>query len=258
MTLMTHHIRFTGIAAFALASFAGACSNGGSTNQAAPAASAPAATTPAPAASEPAASKAAPDTPPAAAPGAASAKAASPGSTAAPEKPAPREVTIPSGTTISVRLSTPLASDRNHVEDRVRGTIAKPIVVDGATAVPAGAGIAGSVLDAKESGRVKGLASIAFRFDRLTIGDEALQITTARIEREAAADRKGDIKKGAIGGGAGAIVGGIIGGGKGAALGAAIGGTGAVVATKGKEVQLPAGTIVTTTLQEDVKVVVPR
>jgi hypothetical protein len=182
---------------------------------------------------------------------------AAPESAPAPEKPALREVTIPAGTTLSVRLSSALASDTSHVEDRVRGTINRAIVVGGVTAVPAGAGIAGSVLDAKESGRVKGRASIAFRFDRLTVGDEALQIATARIEREAAADRKDDVKKGAIGGGAGAIVGGILGGGKGAVIGGAIGGTGAVVATKGKEVQLPAGTVVTTTLQEDVRVVVP-
>jgi hypothetical protein len=252
-----HQTRLAAIAALAFALMAGACSNGGSTTQAPPA-SAPAATPPAPASSEPAKSAPA-ETPKAgaqpAAPAQTAAKTLAPENAAA-EKPAMREVTVPAGTTISVRLSSALASDTSRVEDRVRGTISKAILVDGATAVPAGAAITGSVLDAKESGRVKGRASIAFRFDRLTIGDEALPITTARIEREAAADRKDDIKKGAIGGGAGAIVGGIIGGGKGAAIGAAIGGTGAVVATKGKEIQLPAGTIVTTTLQDDVKVVV--
>jgi hypothetical protein len=55
---------------------------------------------------------------------------------------------------------------------------------------------------------------------------------------------------------AGAIFGGIAGGGKGAAIGAGVGGTGAVVATRGDEVRLGAGTILRVTLQQPVKVVV--
>jgi hypothetical protein len=47
-----------------------------------------------------------------------------------------------------------------------------------------------------------------------------------------------------VGAGAGAILGGLIGGVKGAVLGAVIGAGGAVAATEGKDVNLPAGTIV--------------
>ena len=65
------------------------------------------------------------------------------------------------------------------------------------------------------------------------------------------------MKKGGIGAGVGAIVGGIVGGGKGAAIGAGVGGAGAVLATMGKEVSLPLGTTVTTTLQEPLTVLVP-
>lgn len=158
---------------------------------------------------------------------------------------------------LTARLSTDLASDTSKVEDFVRGTLTKPIIVAGATVVLAGAQIVGSVLDAKESGRVKGRASIAFRFSRLIVGREAHQIHTAQIAREAQADHKGDVTKGAIGGGVGAIVGGLVGGGKGAAIGAGVGGTGAVLATKGKEVRLPAGTVVSTHLEQPLVVLVP-
>jgi hypothetical protein len=123
--------------------------------------------------------------------------------------------------------------------------------------VPAGAEIIGSVLDAKQSGRVKGRASIAFRFSRLIVGTEAHQIRTAQIAREAAPDHKGDVTKGAIGGGVGAVVGGLVGGGKGAAIGAGVGGTGAVLATRGKEVRLPAGTVVSTHLEQTLVVLLP-
>lgn len=139
----------------------------------------------------------------------------------------------------------------------MRGTLSKPIVVAGESVIPAGADVAGAVLSAKGSGRVKGRASLAFRFSRLDVHGERHQIQTARIAREAAADTKGDVKKGGIGAGAGAIIGGIAGGAKGAVIGGAIGGTGAVVATKGKEVRLAAGDVVTTKLTQPLKVLVP-
>jgi hypothetical protein len=168
-----------------------------------------------------------------------------------------REVTIPAGTSLSVRVLSTLASNSSKVEDNVRGALAKAVSVDGATVLPAGAQLNGSVLEANESGRVKGRASIAFRFDRLTANGETLRIQTATVRREAVPDRKSDITKGGIGAGVGAIVGGVIGGGKGAVIGGAAGGTGAVLATKGKEVAIPSGTVVSVRLEDPVTVSVP-
>jgi hypothetical protein len=183
--------------------------------------------------------------------------AAPPASTAAPAAPTVREVTIPAGTTLSVRILNALASDSSKVEDSVRGSLAKAVAVDDTTALPSGTQLNGSVLEANESGRVKGRASIAFRFDRMTANGETLRIQTATVRREAAPDRKSDITKGGIGAGVGAIVGGVVGGGKGAAIGAAAGGTGAVLATKGKEVSIPSGTVVSVRLEDPITVSVP-
>jgi hypothetical protein len=155
-----------------------------------------------------------------------------------------------------VTLETPVASDKSKVEDQVRGKLAKPIVVSGTTVVPAGSALTGSIIDAKESGRVQGKATVAFRFERINVGGENHRIQTALISREAASSTKSDVKKGAIGAGAGAVIGGIAGGGSGAAIGAGVGGAGAVLATKGKEVQLPVGTTVSTRLTESLKVLV--
>lgn len=179
---------------------------------------------------------------------------------AAAQDPEPqlRAITIPAGTTLRVRLSTPVASDTSAVEDEVRGTLARAIVIDGVTVAPAGTEVVGTVRSATRSGRVKGRASIAFRFERMLLRDESQAIRTALISRQAEVKRREDVKKGAIGAGAGAIVGGIIGGGKGAAIGAGVGGAGAVMATRGEEVRLPEGTTVRTTLEEPIEVVVPR
>jgi hypothetical protein len=58
--------------------------------------------------------------------------------------------------------------------------------------------------------------------------------------------------------GLGALVGGVLGavvdGGKGAIIGAVLGGGGAVVASKGEEVDLPAGTVLTLRLEEAVTI----
>jgi hypothetical protein len=166
-------------------------------------------------------------------------------------------VTIPAGTSLSVKLLNHLASNTSKVEDAVKGSIAKSVSVDGTTALPVGTQILGSVTEAAESGRVKGRASIAFRFDRVVVDGETIRIHTASVQQEAAKDTKSDIKKGGIGAGVGAIVGGVIGGGKGAAIGAVAGGTGTVLATKGSEVEIPSGTVVSVLVQDPITLRVP-
>jgi len=117
--------------------------------------------------------------------------------------------------------------------------------------VPTGAELAGVVTDVEDSGRVKGRARIAYRFNSLSVGDEQYDIATAPTTHVAEATKGEDAKKIGIGAGAGAAVGALLGGGSGAAKGAVIGGaagTGAVLATKGKEVRLGPGANVTSRL----------
>ena len=204
-------------------------------------------------------------TPPAASAAQAPAPAsATPSGAAAPppapvEPPAPqfREVTIPAGTGLSVKVLSTLASNTSQVEDPVNGALAKAVVVSGSTVVPEGAELSGVVTDAKESGRVKGKASIGFRFNRIVVGGERHSIQTAQVIREAEHKKGDDVKKGGLGAGVGAVVGGIAGGGTGAAIGAVAGGTGTVLATKGREVEVPPGTVVTVLLQKPLTVQVP-
>jgi hypothetical protein len=189
--------------------------------------------------------------PPAAAPAPAAAKPA------APPAPEFRDVTIPAGTSLSVTVLSTLASNTSKVEDPVRGSLAEPVVVSGQTVLPKGAELSGSVTDVKQSGRVKGKAALVFHFDRLSARKETHKIQTAAVTIEAEGSTKKDVKKGGIGAGVGAIVGGIAGGGSGAAIGAVVGGAGTVLATKGDEVQVPAGTVVPVLVQEGLTVRVP-
>jgi hypothetical protein len=183
-------------------------------------------------------------------------------SVAAAEEARYRTLTIPAGTTLRLALQTGVSSKHSSVEDRVNATLRRALVVNGVAVVPAGAAVSGYVTEATRSGRVKGRARVAVRFTSLRASDGEHDIRTATISRQAPGTKKKDAVKIGVGAGAGAVVGAIAGGKKGAAIGSAVGGaggTGVVLATRGDEVALGPGTVVTTRLTAplDVRVRVP-
>jgi len=174
-----------------------------------------------------------------------------------------REATLPAGTRLQIVLDTGVGSDSSRVEEAVQGHLASPVVVHGDTVLAQGTRVGGVVTSAERSGKVKGRAHIAVRFDTITPrgDDERYRIRTAAVQRTAAATKKKDAVK--IGGGAagGAIIGAIVGGKKGAAIGTAVGGgagTAAVLSTRGDEVHLPKGSALTLRLSEPVTIRIRR
>ena len=175
--------------------------------------------------------------------------------------PALVEVTVPAGTELSIELLNDLSSETATTETPVRGRLRRAIEVEGRTALPAGATLSGVVTDVVRPGRVKGRAALSLRFTNVTVDGERSAISTGPITVEGEGDVKGDATKIGVGAGVGAVVGGILGGGDGAAKGAAIGGaagTGAVLATRGKDVVLASGTTLSTTLSSAKTVELPR
>ena len=155
-----------------------------------------------------------------------------------------RSVTIPDNAVFDVRLDTTHASDTSRVEERVSGTLASPLEVDGVTAIPAGAKLTGHLTNVEESGKVKGRAELALRFTRLQTGSVTYDIDTKPLSWVAESTKKDDAVKIGAGAAAGAVIGAITGGKKGAAIGSAIGaggGTAVVLATDGQEIRLAAG-----------------
>ena len=212
----------------------------------------------------------APAAEPSAAPGASSAapngemkSAAAPAAPAAPTKPPEpimMRMDVPSGTDLVLTLDTPVSSETAMVEQVVRATVAKPVVISGMTVIAEGTPVTGTVVAAERSGKVKGVASITLRFHELTVAKTDYKIRTASISRQAETTKGSDAKKIGIGAGVGTAIGAIAGGKKGAAIGAGVGGgagTGVVLATRGKEVMIPAGTTLRTTIQETVNINAP-
>jgi hypothetical protein len=174
--------------------------------------------------------------------------------------PSMMEMEVPAGTALEITLETPVSSATSKVEDAVRGHVSKDVAVGGMTTIPEGSAVSGTVVEANPSGKVKGLASIALRFNRVVVANTPYTIRTTRIAREAEPTKGEDAKKVGIGAGAGAVIGAIAGGKKGAAIGTAVGagaGTGAVLATKGNEVSLGSGAKVRTTIEEPVRINAP-
>jgi hypothetical protein len=255
-----------GIVAIAVATTA--CGSGDATPEVS-ASAAPVAAAPAPSAERPAVPAVAEPPAPAAAPKAVAPRpkkaASAPATTervksSAPALPEYREFTLPAGTVLPLELKTTLASDESQVEDAVRATLRKAIVVDGYQVLPAGTEVSGMVTDAERAGRVKGRARVAFQFSSLRYDGERYRLGTDPIEQLGEATKGEDAKKIGIGAGVGAAIGALAGGGSGAVKGAAIGagaGTGVVLATRGKEVRLEPGTEVEARLSSPLAVRVP-
>ena len=176
------------------------------------------------------------------------------------DPPEYRDLTVPAGTTLTLALDTPLASNTSQREDRVRAGIRSDVSVDGIIVIPAGSEMTGEVTDAEASGKVEGRARLAFDFRSLTARDVTYDITTSRVVYEAQGTKQADATKIGIGAAAGAIIGGLAGGKKGAAVGTAVGGgagTAVVLSTAGDEVTLPSGTMVQVELRDPLTVRVP-
>jgi len=170
--------------------------------------------------------------------------------------PSKARVVIPSGTELKVSLIDPVSSDTSSPGDRFMASLAESVVINGVTLLEKGTQIRGRVIDAEDSGRVKGRAAIRLSLTNIMQGDKTVAITTQTLAATADSSQTRDTEVIAGGAGAGAVIGAIAGGKKGAAIGAATGGgagTGVVLATKGKEIHYGPETRLNFTLAKSVE-----
>jgi hypothetical protein len=176
-----------------------------------------------------------------------------------PPPPAPpAKVTIPSGTTLSVRLLDGLDSERNQVGDTFRATLNSPIVIDDQVVLPRDADVQGRVVDVKSAGRFAGASNLTVELVSLSVNGKTYNISTNQWAKNGTGQGKKTAAK--AGGGAllGAIIGGIAGGGKGAAIGTVAGGgagAGAAAATnKANQIKLGPEALLSFSLQNSLTV----
>ncbi len=150
---------------------------------------------------------------------------------------------IPVGQQMDVRLQQPLSSETAKVEDRFEATTAVDLVQDGRVVLPAGSIVRGIVSSVEPAGRIDRTGRLTVMFDQVRVANRSYSIRAMPTQ---AFESRGVLEEGQTVGAAGAvgaIVGGLLGGLRGAVIGAAVGAGGVIAATDGKDVVLPAGTI---------------
>jgi hypothetical protein len=198
----------------------------------------------APATTRPATTRTAPQAPPA------------PAAPVAPPQPRYVTVDVPAGTTIDVEILDMLSSGTSVAGDPVRARLASDLYAGDRLVAPAGAELTATVSEAVPLKNFGGQPKLAVGFSGLQVVDggtaELTAFHTAVGKKQAARDAA------KIGGAAaaGAIIGHQVDDDKGKLVGAILGGAAgtAAAAKTGKEVEIPAGTVVVVTLESNFQV----
>ena len=171
--------------------------------------------------------------------------------------PPPPPLVIPAGTSIIVRMGNTIDTKTANAGDAFTGTLAHSIAVKGVVAIRTGAGVAGTVVDAKSPGRFKGEGYLSIALTSINVKGVPTRIQTSAYAQTLKG--KGKRTGAFVGGGAGggALIGGIAGGGKGALIGGLVGagaGTAGAAFTGNKELTVPAESVVTFKLRNSITV----
>ena len=173
-----------------------------------------------------------------------------------------RQITIPAGTLLHLRMENSVGSDISRVEQPVRAAVTRPVIVRGRTALPTGSVAVGHVAAVRPAGHLKQRSLVTLRFTELTPRgeEEQVRIRTRSWSALGPSLTKRDVEGLGIPAAGGAVIGGLIGGKKGAGIGAAVGagaGAGRLMVTRGKNVRVPRGSVITVRLTEPVSVELP-
>lgn len=190
---------------------------------------------------------------------------------------ATRSYVVPEGTRIQVRLESTLNSKTNRQGDRFTVKVVESVQVRGKEVIPVGTTVEGRVAEVRRAGRIKGRSEVHLSYERLILPNGvsdtiiASQAELDDTQKEEMDRREGTIlgestrkrRAAEIGAGAaiGAGIGAIAGGRKGAAIGAGAGGLiGLVDVLKrgGKEIEIPAGTLMVIRLDRPLTIISTR
>jgi hypothetical protein len=157
-------------------------------------------------------------------------------------------VTIPNGALIRIRINQSLDSGRTLPGTKFDGIVVNDVVAGGAVAIPRGAAVQGTVVDAKKSGALSGRGELSLQLTQVTLGGNSYPIASDVWAQNGADKTTDTVNRTAITGGIGALLGAAAGGGEGAAIGAGVGGVlglGSSAASGRGQVYVPAEGLLT-------------
>jgi hypothetical protein len=171
-----------------------------------------------------------------------------------------QSVTIPSGSSVLIRMIDSVDSSTNHVSDPFHASLEAPIVVGNTVVAQKGADVYGMLAHAKDAGHISGSAELTLELTGVRVNGNVVPIDSTTYD--VVGKSRGSQSAERIGGGAiaGAIIGGVIGGPRGAAVGATVGaggGTAVQLSTHGERVRVPSETVLEFKTENDVTALVP-
>ena len=173
------------------------------------------------------------------------------------EPPPPREVTVPSGTLVAVRMIDSVDSETARLGETFKGTLDAPIVVDNETVFPKGSEVYVKLSKVESAGRVSGRSEIQLQLDRIFLGRKSYTVSSNTYVSTGASQGARTAKTAGIGAAIGAAIGAISGGGKGAVIGGATGagaGAGVEAIRKGEQVRVDSETRLDFRLEDSLEV----
>jgi type II secretory pathway pseudopilin PulG len=171
---------------------------------------------------------------------------------------APVSVSIPMGTTLTIRIDQHISAKTSRAGDSFTGELVDPVLdSDNSVLVPKGARVDGVVDVSHRRGHFKGRSLLELRLTSLTMNGAQYPLETGDLARSQKG--KGRRSTALIGGGAGLgmLVGGLATGGVGLVVGGLVGGgAGTAVAglTGNRDIEIPAESIVRFKLADDLVV----
>jgi len=157
-------------------------------------------------------------------------------------------VTVPAGALLRMRINQTLTSASAKAGDRFDGIVVNDVVADGAVAIPRGAAVQGTVVDAKKSGALSGRGELTLQLTQVTLGGKSYAIVSDVWGRATGDKAAQSVNSTAAGGVMGALIGAMAGGGRGAAIGAGVGGAlglGSAAASGSGQVYVPSEGLLT-------------
>jgi hypothetical protein len=196
-----------------------------------------------------------------------------PKESAADNKDAVTQLTIPSGTKVPLVLKHAISTRGTHEGDAVYAETTFPLVVNNRVLIPAGTYVQGRITHIQRGGHVSGRAEVLMHFTTLiypsgyTVMLPAALDSAPGVDKTGVSDDEGTVKAdsqtaekvgtiaapAATGAVIGAAAGGVKGLGIGGAAGAAVG-TAIAMLTRGNDVKMDVGTSVEMVIQRDVHV----
>ena len=177
-------------------------------------------------------------------------------------QPSPAQlVVVPVGSLIEVMLNQRISTGQSRSGEVFQASLSRAVRARASGtetegwAIPVGTVFSGRLSELERPGRVRGVASLGFTLLNFSLDGRMISIQTDTVRVEGEATKAEDAAKVGLGAGIGAAVGALFGGKEGAAKGAAAGsgaGTVAVVATRGREIDLGPETRLTFRLVKEV------